>query len=128
MFLSFMATSLLLMTGARTAFAHPTDVPLRAADGSYLVPGDTRPYSPRQTCGGCHDYDDHVSIDVLKHQGYVDESGIIQWQEYTVATPEHGIATGKHSNQGRNENYDEHMRHGFEDPFFTSSPGMWGKF
>jgi hypothetical protein len=36
---------------------HP-DVVLRDRLGAALPPGSTDPYSPRQTCGACHDVDE----------------------------------------------------------------------
>ncbi|RMG89531.1 MAG: hypothetical protein D6708_09805 [Candidatus Dadabacteria bacterium] len=39
------------------AAAHP-DVPLKDHAGNELTPASTAPYSPKQTCGACHDYDE----------------------------------------------------------------------
>ena len=38
------------------AFLHP-DVPLRDVHGAVLTSTSTEPYSPRATCGRCHDVD-----------------------------------------------------------------------
>jgi len=35
--------------------AHP-DVDLKGYDGADLAVGSTAPYSPKETCGACHDY------------------------------------------------------------------------
>ena len=37
--------------------AHPADVLLRDASGLALTASSREPYSPKATCGSCHDYD-----------------------------------------------------------------------
>lgn len=52
------AVAVLALLHANPAPASHTagDVPLRDAAGNLLSVGSTVPYSPRQTCGACHDY------------------------------------------------------------------------
>ena len=50
------------------------NVTLKDAYGNSLTPASTAPYSPKATCGGCHDYDEITAgyhfqqgFDELKH-------------------------------------------------------------
>ncbi len=52
---SALMVMLLLAAGPSWA-GHPADVALRGYDGAPLVEGNTSPYSPKETCGACHDY------------------------------------------------------------------------
>lgn len=52
----------------------------------------------------------------------------VYWEASQTKSFEHGISVGKHMNQGRNEDYTNTYRAQFGDPFFTSSPGMFGKY
>jgi len=101
------------------------------------------PYSPKTTCGQCHNYGsgednsgasmtgpgdgvmDHI---VQKHQGSMASNGEVYFQTYDVTSYSHGISVGRHMNQGRNEDYTGDMRNAFALPWFTSSLGMWGKY
>lgn len=109
------------------AAAH-VDVALKNAAGQPVAPNE--PYSPKQSCGvvaGCHNYgSDPTSI--THTQGVIESSGSVYWQSYDVSFFDHGVSKGRHSNQGRNEAYDTKMRTVFGDSFFTSSPGMFGKY
>jgi hypothetical protein len=41
---------------------HPSPIVLRDATGNAIVPTtDVTPYSPKQTCGGCHAYYDEIT-------------------------------------------------------------------
>jgi hypothetical protein len=52
-----LAAAALVLAAAPFASAHQ-DVTLRGYDGAPIDPAtSTAPYSPRQTCGGCHDYE-----------------------------------------------------------------------
>ena len=54
---------------------HP-HIPLLDRDGNHLEDGSTQPYSPRETCGACHDY--HMIADGYHfQQGRTDESGAV---------------------------------------------------
>lgn len=57
------------------AAAHQ-DVVLRDHTGQALAPGSTQPYSPRHTCGGCHDIDG-ISNGYHFQQGRTDMAGNI---------------------------------------------------
>lgn len=51
------AAALVLAAAPPAAAAHP-NVPLKGYDGAALDPAtSTAPYSPRNTCGGCHSYE-----------------------------------------------------------------------
>ena len=110
------------------AFAAHTggNVPLKDADGVLITDGTT-PYSPKATCGVCHNYGsgDKFSTHV---QGVLEADNKVYWQAYQTKSFEHGVSVGRHSNQGRNEDYNNAFRSAVGDPFFTSSPGMFGKY
>jgi hypothetical protein len=101
------------------------NVPLRDANGVLITDGTT-PYSPKATCGVCHDYGSGEKI-VTKTQGVMESDGKIYWQAYTVKSYEHGVSVGRHSNEGRNEEFTNTARKTVNDPWFTSSFGMFGK-
>jgi hypothetical protein len=61
-------------------------------------------------------------------QGVIESDNQVYWQSYDVTSFEHGVSVGRHSNNGRNEDYSTLIRTVFGDPFFTSSPGMFGKY
>ncbi len=61
-------------------------------------------------------------------QGVLDSTGTIYWQADQVTSYADGASVGYHMNQGRNENYTNVSRLAYGDPFFTSSPGMFGKY
>ena len=75
---------------------------------------------------GGHDYGSGDKI-VTKTQGVMEADGQIYWQAYTVKSYEHGVSVGRHSNQGRNEEFTNLARKTVNDPWFTSSFGMFGK-
>ncbi len=109
-------------------------------DISGLTTSNNTPYSPKQTCMtgiGCHTVDEYASgindpvngfKDVTKTQGVLDSDGEVYWQSYNVTAHAHGAVVGRHSQQGRNEDYSIAMKTAFGDAFFTSSPGMFGKY
>ena len=126
-------TTAALMVGAQAFAAHPgagaggfDNLILKDAGGADITDGVT-PYSPKKTCGGCHDYGSGHK-QAHKTQGVIEGDDTIYWQAYTVDSYAHGAVVGRHSQQGRNEDYSNHMRNTYGDPFFTSSPGMFGKF
>jgi hypothetical protein len=49
---------------------------LRGYDGSPLTPDSEIPYSPKRTCGACHDYD-RITNGYHFQQGRTDETGKI---------------------------------------------------
>lgn len=131
-------TSAALLLGAGQVASAHVDVNLRDAGGA-LIADATAAYSPKQTCGACHNNPDpdatgargiygHGTKSAVKTQGVIEGDNQIYWQSYEVAGFEHGFVVGRHSQQGRNEDYSTEMRTKFGDPFFTSSPGMFGKF
>lgn len=61
-----------------TAWAQHINVRLRDHAGNILAPGSTAPYSPKQTCGGCH-----PQTDMTSGKNYHAEQG---WDE--LFTPE----------------------------------------
>jgi hypothetical protein len=77
---------------------HP-HVALKDRAGNHLLAGSTEPYSPRTTCGGCHDFDEVVK-GYHFHQGRTDSDGNF-------------IMTDDYFEDGRN---------------FLQSPGMYGKW
>ena len=124
--IAVLSVMVLLVIASVVMAAHPGgDVPLKQADGSPVT--STTPYSPKATCGGCHNYGsgDKFSTHV---QGVLEADNKVYWQAYQTKSFEHGVSTGRHSNQGRNEDYNNAFRSAVGDPFFTSSPGMFGKY
>lgn len=126
-----------LLAGATVAMAThsagtngaPATITLKDATGS-AVTGNT-PYSPKMTCGmaagACHDYGSG-STSVSKFQGYVNGSGKVAFDTYTVSTHTHGVSVGVHSSQGRGEEWPAALRTVWGAPAFASSPGMWGRY
>jgi hypothetical protein len=101
------------------------DVTLKDANGNPVT--SSTPYSPKATCGVCHNYGsgDKFSTHV---QGVLESDNKVYWQAYQTKSFEHGVSVGRHSNEGRNEDYSNAQRASYGDPFFTSSPGMFGKY
>ena len=142
-------TTAALLIGSQ-AFAHPS-VPLRDVAG-VIIADQTTAYSPKATCGACHDHgveaDGSTSMTgptgsydggdgvtegatklVVKTQGIQNEtSGQVEWVSFETTAYEHGFATGRHSQQGRNEDYGNHLRHAVHGKFWANSPGMFGKY
>ena len=112
------------LTGPAVATAHQ-NVTLKNAAGNPVSANE--PYSPKQTCGSCHNYGSEPTS-ITHTQGVLESDNTIYWQSYDVSFFDHGVSKGRHSNQGRNEAYTTQMRTAFGDPFFTSSPGMFGKY
>jgi hypothetical protein len=116
-----------MLAGATAFAAHPGgNVTLRDTGGNPITNGTT-PYSPKATCGGCHNYGsgDKFSTHV---QGVIASDNKVYWQAYKTKSFAHGVSVGRHSNQGRDEDYSNTARAAVGDPFFTSSLGMFGKY
>lgn len=128
--------------------AHP-DVTVKNIQGNPV--SGIEPYSPKQTCGGCHiprcksptpdnpkgyctiqqqNKDDYgIGLKQVKqHVGRILADGTVTFITQTVNSFEHGVSVGKHMNMGRNEAYTAQMRTAWKQTFFTSSPGMFGRF
>jgi hypothetical protein len=112
------------LAGPATVSAHQ-NVTLKNAAGNQV--SSNEPYSPKQTCGSCHNYGSEPTS-ITHTQGVIESDNNIYWQSYDVKYFDHGVSKGRHSNEGRNEAYSTQMRTVFGDPFFTSSPGMFGKY
>jgi hypothetical protein len=95
-------------------------VPLKDAAGLDITVGSTTPYSPKQTCGVCHNYESDTAVAVKNH-------GTGQ-ATYEVPYPQHGVTAGYHFQQGRNLNWNDAQREFFHQANFTSSGGMYGKY
>lgn len=97
---------------------------LKSATGADITVGSSTPYSPKQTCGVCHEYEGTVT-NITKDHGPGTAA-------YTVKAPLSGVTAGYHFQQGRNVawNSDNNnaQRTNYGLPKFTSSPGMYGKF
>jgi hypothetical protein len=134
-----------LMTGAAISHAtsyHSTQggsITLFKADG--ITPASANDaYSPKASCARlCHPAEtgragdfQHTygtgDVDVTKNQKVIASDGSSYSETYTVKSFAHGVSVGRHMNQGRNETYVAANRTAWSDPFFTSSPGMWGKY
>ena len=140
-------TAAALVVGTQAYASHPA-VGLRDAAGA-LITTSTGVYSPKATCGACHDqstaeidaagtkgggpvgsYDGGgVTKQVVKTQGVLNETtGEVEWVSFNVTAYEHGFVAGRHSQQGRNEDYGNHLRHAVHGKFWAESPGMFGKY
>jgi hypothetical protein len=107
-------------------------------DGVDIAPVvGSEPYSPKATCARVchlasgdtqHDYGSGLKTTVHT-QGVKDgPNNMLYWQVYGTKAFEHGVSIGRHMNHGRNEDYTHLTRSTFGDPWFTSTPGMAGKF
>lgn len=115
-----------------TAGVTPIEVVLKDRSGNdILVLTNAKAYSPKQTCGKCHKYEN------VNAGGAYDLSGtsISKTQRidgvphsYSVKAATTGVTSGYHFSQGMNEPWDDNWRGYFSLPEFTSSPGMIGKF
>ena len=138
-FCSAAVAALLLCAGITPAIAGHSGgtVKLKQFSGDPVT--GTTPYSTKASCGltgtchfdgidhiGGHDYGSGDKV-VTKTQGVMEADGQIYWQAYTVKSYEHGVSVGRHSNQGRNEEFTNLARKTVNDPWFTSSFGMSGK-
>jgi hypothetical protein len=85
--------------GSGGELAAHEDVVLRDVLGVALTPGSDRPYSPRETCGGCHPIDE-IANGYHFQQGRTDAAGLIVTQDDFFG---HGTA-------------------------YVRSPGMYGKW
>ncbi|MBU4261806.1 MAG: hypothetical protein KKC76_08005 [Proteobacteria bacterium] len=142
-------TTAVLMVGA-TAFAHPGTIPLRDTAGN-LITNTTTPYSPKKTCGACHntvvnydidgrELDEAVSVKgsydgggatktVVKTQGIQNQAtGEAEWVTFETTAYKHGFVVGRHSQEGRNEDYGNHLRHAVHGKFWANATGMFGKY
>lgn len=106
-----------------TAAGHPFDVYVMDVDGNPITVGSpAKPYSPKQTCGNCHDYESYAAT-VTKQQTV----GGVANPSYDVKVPTHGVTSGFHFQQGMNVAWGDTQRTFYKLPSFTSSPGMVGK-
>ena len=132
-------TAVVVFAGVTAVMAVPHPA-VDMLDANGVVVTSTTPYSPLNSCGktgvchpggiqttGGHNYGSDPTS-VTHTQGSLESDGKVYWQSYLVHFFDHGVSKGRHTNHGRNEAYDTEMRTVFGDPFFTSSPGMFGKY
>lgn len=159
--LSTLTTASLLVAG--TGFAalvgtHPDVALLKWADGisgATAAVGQNDAYSPRATCGACHNeaVDDTTNnparIDgagpanaqgsyhgggatktVVKTQGQENAAAehTLEWVSYNTKAYKHGFVTGRHSQEGRNEDFGHAMRKNFGAKYTENGSGMFGKY
>jgi cytochrome c553 len=125
--LAALAAMVFLICSSYAKAAHTGgDVALKDANGNVITNGTT-PYSPKATCGACHNYGSGESHSTHV-QGVLDAANNLYWQADDVKSFANGVSTSYHMNQGRNENYSNVSRTTYNDPFFTNSPGMFGKY
>ena len=120
----WLSTMAVIFLSLSPAFAsHPGgNVDMLDANGeSVMVSG--KPYSPKMTCGKCHNYESHIDH-AIKTQ--VRRSG--EEVSYSVPFPLHGVTAGYHFQQGRNLYWNQTARDYYKLASFTSSPGMYGKY
>ncbi|MBI4685651.1 MAG: hypothetical protein HY755_10685 [Nitrospirae bacterium] len=87
-------------------------------------------YTTKKNCASvaCPDYASVATDTVTHNQGYGNSDGKTAFQDWTATSPAHGVSVGKHSQQGRNEEFTSSMRQIWGAPGFASSPGMWGRY
>jgi hypothetical protein len=156
--LSTLTTASLLVAG--TGFAalvgpHPDVALLKWADGiegpATVAVGQNDAYSPRATCGACHDevVDDTTTDDaridgvaqgsyhgggatktVVKTQGQenANEAHELEWVSYNTKTYKHGFVESRHAQEGRNEDFGHAMRQSFGAKYTENGSGMFGKY
>lgn len=117
------AVAIGLMGAAALVYAAHPDVVLKSATGANIQGGTSVPYSPKTTCGACHDYESSP-VDVVKQQTV----GGTANAAYTVKVASHGVTAGYHFQQGMNVPWGQTQRDFYGVPSFTSSPGMIGKY
>ena len=136
-FLIAVMTAVNLVIGASAVFAAHPSVTLLDASGAAV--NSTTPYSPKKTCSAndCHQADPALAAKhnygsgsklAVHTQGVIAADDKVYWQSYDVKSFEHGASVGRHMNEGRNEDFSNSFRANYALPFFTSSPGMFGKF
>lgn len=70
------AAGMAMLFAATSHAAHPFPVKLWTYDGKIVAPGDNVPYSPKLTCGGCHNYN-LITRGYHFQQGRTDASGAV---------------------------------------------------
>lgn len=150
-------SAMALLLGFSTAMASHIDITVLKSDGAPAGPTDAyspkqtcggchfncatsaystdkttwcNSYAAKKDCsdpGNCPDYESLATTTVTKVQGYGTSSGVV-FQYYNVKSPTHGASIGKHSQQGRNEEFTAAQRSIWGAPAFASSPGMWGRY
>lgn len=119
-----LAAALVAGTSLPALAAHTGgEVQLKSASGAVITAGSAVPYSPKQTCGTCHDYESSATS-VTKQQTV----GGTPNPSYAVPVPGHGVSAGFHFQQGKNLAWGDVQRNFYGLPSFTSSPGMYGKY
>ena len=110
---------------AGSAFAAHPDVTILMRDvtGTDNLTTTGKPYSPKQTCGFCHEYESNWTLASKTHWN---RDGSVQ--TYDVPYPQHGVSAGYHFQQGRNISWDDTKQDFYHVPEFTSSAGMYGKY
>ena len=84
--LLLLALALTLPGGAAWG-AHEEPIVLKGYDGKELAVDSQEPYSPRQTCGECHDYD-QITNGYHFQQGRTDGDGhIVMSDDYNAKKP-----------------------------------------
>lgn len=109
------------LMGASISYAVHTggSVTLKASDGTDIGVGSQTPYSPKQSCGVCHNYESDAALATKDHGAGT--------ASYQVPYPRHGVTAGYHFQQGRNLDWGDRQREYYHVPNFTSSGGMYGK-
>lgn len=143
LFIAVLAATVFLSGSGYTYAYHSTaggSIQLKDASGNNVT--GTTPYSPKATCSrACHissgdgiDFAGHNYGSGDKYSTHVQgvlasgSASTVYWEASQTKSFEHGVSVGKHSNQGRNEDYTNTYRAQFGDPFFTSTEGMFGKY
>ncbi|MBI4685653.1 MAG: hypothetical protein HY755_10695 [Nitrospirae bacterium] len=134
----FLVLFLLIAAGifwlVKNAHATHDNVFLQAADGAYIRRYSNVPYSPKMTCStnGCHDPYAVIMWGLATPNVYESEVGYATKDQggvaYTVPYALHGVSAGYHFQQGRNISWGDAQKNYYNDPSFTSSGGMYGRY
>lgn len=86
-FAAVIAAAMAALVVAPSYAAHPFPVALKGYDGATIGAGDNVPYSPKQSCGTCHDYN-LITRGYHFQQGRTDAAGTITVTDtYNPAKP-----------------------------------------
>lgn len=113
--------------GAIANVGDSLDILLKDSTGAAITALDNaKAYSPKQTCGKCHQYENAGGILGTS----ISKSSVLDGvtHSYTVKGATSGVSSGYHFSQGLNETWSATERGYYGMPSFTSSPGMLGKF
>jgi len=105
------------------------NVPLLDHSGNPVTGGSKAAYSPKKTCGGCHNYESDWATATKEQSMSITGTSMDAYSaSYQVPYPQHGVTAGFHFQQGMNHDWTATQKHFYHVPDFTSSGAMYGKY